>query len=308
MDKTINTNIATEFHSIVRLNVYCWNIANAVRDEKLMPLSKRLDDICNVLENEKESIDVLIVLEAGRPSSHLSWTTMASTIELRTGLRYVGIRRANASEMSFGKAVFERTSSVYVTSIEQRWLSDTPNIPSGPHFGYDTMIIRCRPVIDNKVIVNDNATFSIAAVLFPLQREARISACDFLKKIVKNDGIDIVVGDMNTFADDGGPEMLSILENDAGFVSCLPSDTKTTFNAFPHDTITIENEKLSFFPPHCVVSKGESTSIVRPSGWLDRAYFTATERQYLKCAGRVIKLGDDCSDHYPLSIQIEDLI
>lgn len=247
--QTFNVNIATKTSGIVELEVCCWNIANAARDEKIMPLSERLDAICSVLEKEQKIV-LLIVLEAGRPSSDLSWSAMASTIETRTGMRYVGIRRVNASPMSFGKAVFERTVGVYVTSIEQLWFSETPNVPSGAHFGVDTMIVRFRPVAHDRVVINDNATISVAAVLFPLQKDARITACEFLQKHAKQQGIDLVIGDMNTFADDGAPEMLSILEKEAGFVSCLPSDTKTTFTAFPHDTITIENDKLSFFPPH----------------------------------------------------------
>lgn len=77
----------------------CWNIANAARDEIHNPLASRIGLIIERIN--LNPVDVLVLLEANRPSQGRSFTSIAAEIESATGLRYIGVKYLNSTSNAF---------------------------------------------------------------------------------------------------------------------------------------------------------------------------------------------------------------
>lgn len=327
----INHNIATtseiltsegKLDDVNPITVAWWNIANAKRDEDMNPLADRLDMI---IDQIKKNIcpDVLVLLEAGRPSKGMTWTEIAGKIEKETGLFYFGIRRINATLMSFGKAVFYNPKTIALDDLNQFWTKNRSGKWSGDHFGNDMLVFDAHPVIDNKVVVDKR--LSIAAVHFPMKYEARIQVSQFVRNCSHN--FDVVGGDFNTFADDGGKSMIEIItasecvdddHNDYALQEMLDESTKMTFKAFDHDVVEVPNHKLpkGFSDPEndntdtepyfTIIEQGPETSKVLFRSWLDHIFAT---KHLIKRAGEsniYTQVGEitPASDHAWISIHI----
>lgn len=333
----INHNIATtseilasegKLDDVNPITVAWWNIANAKRDEDMNPLADRLDMI---IDQIKKNIcpDVLILLEAGRSSKGMTWTEIAGKIEKETGLFYFGIRRINATLMSFGKAVFYNPKTIALDDLNQFWTKNHAGKWSGDHFGNDMLVFDAYPVIDNKVVVDKR--LSIAAVHFPMKLDARLQVSQYVRDRAFN--FDIVGGDFNTFADDGGQDMINILTFDStvkddpdsleirknhrnyALQEMLHPSTEVTFKAFKHDVVEVPNEKLPHkpFDPEIidetyltVVEEGPETSKVLFRSWLDHIFATKYLIQRVGFTNIYTEVGEitPASDHAWISIHI----
>jgi len=126
---------------------------------------------------------------------------------------------------------------------------------------------------------------------------------------------DLLVGDFNTFPEDGGPEMIEALtgtfddqHDSMSLVSCLPADTKWTFKAFEHDICKEDISKLEVIrsnPYNEIIEVTEDKVHVRFSSWLDHVFVS----KYMMQRGVVV----DCqvgpytaaSDHMPTITTID---
>jgi len=80
-------------------------------------------------------------------------------------------------------------------------------------------------------------TFTIFNTHFPLGKTHRMETAEFIKHIKCNSSCYFIVGDMNTFYDDGGQDMIDIIESNPNNkqIDILPDEP--TFSSFPHDRI-----------------------------------------------------------------------
>ena len=309
---TINDKIALICENIENdIHVVVWNIANAKRDNLLNPLIRRCDFIIQTIKKmqvEQSGIDVLVLLEANRASTDSngqvhSFTSIANRIENETGLVYLGIDIMNASGMmSFGKAIFIDINRVYVNKLGQKWASETPDICSGPYLGSSITHLRIWPVSDAKCVINKH--FDLGVLHFPMALQDRMEVVKFLQTQLK---FDLIMGDFNTFPDDGGPEIIDLLSQ-RGYQNCLPLDCLRTFHAFPHDLLKIngtELHRLEKLKQSLFIKKNDDGSVVlRPVSWLDQCMRNTESRLLTKCSAQVIDISvndhDAPSDHFPI--------
>jgi len=290
---SINSNIATyAAGNKYPLKIVCWNIANAKRDNDYYPLGDRIPGVIAALRDM--SPDVLVWLEAGRDNMHngsvVTFTEIAARIQKETGLVYAGIDMLNASASPFGKAVFYNNKTAFVNKLAQRWTTDP--FPSGAHYGNAMTTVEVFPVSDSRVVFD--AMIRVGAVHLPMNLEARLQVCAF----IKNCGdVDIVMGDFNTFPDNGASEMLNVLSEQ--FTEALPADTEVTFHAYEHDTITIRNDLLGVMPLARVISSDVDNSVIVPVSWLDHCMVNREYRGDVTASVYAGIIGNT-SDHLPI--------
>lgn len=297
----VNPNICLTSNEECALRIVCWNIANSKRDNDFHNLIVRLLSIIATIRSMKpdvliwlEARDVIDLLKVKRP-----FTEIALEIERSTGLVYAGTDYTNATGSSFGKAVFYNPERAYINKSSQRWTNElSPRTPSGDGFGNSITHLNISPVISGKIVINKS--FSVGVVHLPMNLSSRIKICKYLRKYNRSD---IVMGDFNTFPDDGGDEMMNILCS-GDYSETLP-ESSITFRAFDGDEITIENSKLHKFPPSTrVVSKnedGESITIL-PSSFLDHCLLRDDFQKKARVISSVYN-GEHVqksSDHYPI--------
>lgn len=254
----------------VQLNIGSFNIACADRDDAMNPLVGRVDAIIDQINAVDPPLDCVVLLEAGRTSKGVEFTEIACQIQKGTGLTYMGIDYVNGTVSPFGKAVFIRRSTCMLIRREHHWLHPKGVIVDGSHFGTDHVTLHLAPVVEEEVecVVNDkivvknlrrvirNAVKRITFVLFPMDLKGRMEAIQVTKALDS----DLLMGDWNTFPDEGGPEMIAGMES-AGWNSILPVDVMT-FKAWDHD-INVRpssfREKLN--PESKILSENEDGSL-----------------------------------------------
>ena len=301
MSEQVNSNIAMFADGLAcPLKIVCWNIANAKRDNDYHPLLDRIPDVIATLLDI--SPDVFIWLEAGRDcvsesGDVVTFTEIAVRVQKETGLRYAGIDMLNATASPFGKAVFYNPQTTFVNKHAQQWTTDNSEIPSGDAYGNSMTTVIVYPVVKGRVVIDSSV--SVCAVHLPMKRSARMQVCKFLTETarVNNRMTDIIIGDMNTFPDDGASDMISVLEEH--FTEALPADTAMTFHAYSHDKVTVQNNMLHTMPLAEIVSTGETESVVIPVSWLDHCM---VDRDYQGAVTASVYLNviGSPSDHYPI--------
>lgn len=289
------------------LTVGCWNIANARRDEEYTPLSTRIRKIADHLLKHPE-IDVMVLLEANRPSGGRSFTSFAAEIEDVTGLRYIGVKYLNATENSFGKAVFVRPNKIFVSAFDQIPTGESEvhplrestvrdyTVATGNYFGNDIVIVKAHPVADDNRIIRDKSV-SVGIVHFPMGREDRLQVSRWISD-VHNNHVDVWMGDWNTFPDDGGDEMIGIITEKYPMV---PKTKDFTFRAFPHDLI---RKPIDFVIPDGseVVREDEESKMVRFRSCLDHVFVNPTFNDSVGEA--VVSDLVDASDHALITVEV----
>ena len=279
--------------NVPSLKIMIWNIANTHRDNKISPLCDRLDSIIKVVLTINP--DILVLLEAGRASKSLltgdgySWTQMAGKIEMLTGLIYEGVWRSTPELTASGKAVFIRYKKPIISvKIEQLSVGSHSDRVCG-----SVLKLRLHPI---GTTVDESHCCRVGVVHFPMALEKRMDHAKWL--VDHEDQFDLLVGDMNTFPENGGPELLAIMAA-AGFVEQLPLDTYFTFKGFNHDVITIPNEDLKYHQHSQIISTdGTNTSLI-PASWLDHVL---SKRPV---TASTYPVDDNSSDHFPIIFNID---
>jgi hypothetical protein len=268
-----NSNIARTSDEMHQRRVACYNIANAVRDEKEMPLAPRIPLIIDVINHA--NLDAIILLEAGRSSGGKTWSRMAAEIEEGTGLEYMGIYLVNATQAPFGKALFIRRATMAVKTYNRAWIGKTLiSSWGGDGYGSDVVMADLYPVIDGKVVVNQH--INLWAAHFPMRRDARLDASRALRDALTADTI--VMGDFNVFENDGGPEMIDIITSRHGSAEHwkeVPIKELYTFDAFVHDVNEIPASNRHSLPVGSTIvfeNPEKGTIGVRFVGKLDRVF------------------------------------
>lgn len=289
-------SIATDPECIPKLVVVVSNCANSARDDDILkggiPLlsradkyAKRLGEIGKPPEDTSEPytqqyatpevtcpVDIIVVLEAGRSTQGQRWSKIQRKIEKETGLVSYGCYPVNNTGNPMGKHVFYNPNRVFIQSVTQEWVPCGKNI-GGPGYGQSSLRITVRPVISGKVIVDHAAI--VYATHLSMNEEARMAAVEYFAKLPQKYLKLTVIGDMNTFPDSSGPEMIKKMIA-AGFRECLPDNTQYTFSAFPTDTLSVPTETLATFHPHSQVIRelDNNMTLVRPVTWLDHSFST----------------------------------
>ena len=261
----------------LHLRVGCWNIANAGRDEENNPLSERLGAILAHI-GKQEDLDVLVFLEAGRKSRDIPWVAMASLIEQATGMEYGGLQRDNGTENPFAKAYFFRRRTCALVETKQTWLDKDGALVAGPGFGNSVTTLTVLPVVHDEVdgkikrrVLRDTP-LKVSFVHLPMRADHRMQCIELLKDYDSH----IIMGDCNTFPDDGGPEMIDVMVQ-AGWKSMLPEGA-ITFTAFPHDLCKkAASYREQVNPESEIVSENPDGTInVRFSSPLDQVFLRAS--------------------------------
>lgn len=296
-----------------RRYVMCLNIANAKRDDEHNPLCDRIADICGHINRAPTPIDALILLEAGRPSRGISWTSMAASIENFTGLHYVGVRMLNATENPFGKALFIRRSTLALSGMAQRWISQQEHHWDGPHFGLDYLEMIFHPVVqEHAVIVSGrdpelltrvirDRSVSFAAFHFPMDRASRMKAADYINQ---DQCSDVLVGDFNTFPDDGGPEMIKVITSSCYRRKKMPAPY--TFKAFEHDLVRKPADFRSQVNEHSeiVQENDDGTLSIRFASTLDHIFYYDDNSDTKVGQGSYVLPMEGASDHEGMVVEV----
>jgi len=211
-----------------------------------------------------------VAFESAR-NNPLLFTEVAARIERETGLKYIGCFSINATPMSFGKALFiNPKKAAFGGQMMQHWIrcDDFISKWTGSGFGNDALCVPIFPVYNGKVVIDRHVT--IMAVHFPMSLADRLQNSKWLASISsimsKNT---IVMGDFNTFSDDGGPDILRIIGEKWNHID----NDKVTFHAFPHDTITIPKGNLSLLSEETIIKEDlGDTYVVRPASILDHVF------------------------------------
>ncbi len=288
--------------------IVSWNVANAGPDDEKNPLTLRIPMICEVIKTINP--DVIVLLEAGRPTKDIDWTTNAGAIQRETGLRYLGCMYSNPTLKTFGKAVFYNPETVDVATLSRERITNQQG------FNADIVRFNVRPVFDQKIVIGMEPV-NVAAVHVPPHfgfPERRIDAAKAIRSMPKL-WYELFVGDFNTFPEDGGPEMIEEITKDVSpgtysgsLVSCLPDDTTHTFKAFEHDISTVNTsviEAIRKNPLNEILEEGPEKCSVRFSSWLDHVF--ATQRLWNRLAVVDCKVGPitGASDHAPTLTTID---
>lgn len=273
MAAVINSNIASTSDEVHSLRIACYNIANAMRDEKDMPLAPRIPLIIELINYAK--LDAIILLEAGRSSGGKTWSRMAVEIEEGTGLEYMGIYLVNATQAPFGKALFIRRATTSVKTYNRMWIGKSlMSSWGGDGYGSDVVMADLYPVVDGKVVVNQH--INLWAAHFPLQPVSRLDASRALRDALTPDTI--IMGDFNVFSNAGGPEMIDTITSQYGSAEHWKEVTikePYTFDAFPYDVNEVPASIRATLPVgSTIVSENleKGTIGVRFVGKLDRVF------------------------------------
>lgn len=265
--------------------IMVWNIANTHCDNEMTPLYDRLKNIISVINQVNP--DVLVLLEAGRPSKSLvtgikySWVQMADEIEQSTGLTHQGVWKTTSQSMSSGKAVFVKDNFTPVIQIEQLFVSPDDKMLNAE---------LCGSVL--KITFNQ---YTLGIVHFPMPLNKRLYHAKWL--VDHATLFDFIAGDMNTFPESGGADILDILSQ-TGFIEQLPKDTRFTFKGFKHDIITIPNKDMKYHPYSTIVSATDTHTSLVPASWLDHVL------SKIPVYASTYDIDETSSDHYPLIIDI----
>lgn len=297
------------------LKIVCWNIANANRDEQCNPLGERFDRIIQQMKDMEP--DLVCLLEAGRPSMGKSWTFYASLLEEATGLVYAGIKYAAPHNhlvnrpFSLGKAFFYNPKTTSLASIDQHYIPPPPTMITEAsrrtpwvdprHNGNDACIVSAWISKNSDGFKLDEAVRVQACfVHLPMDLHSRLESTDWLTSSKISGQVDVIMGDFNTFPDEGGPEMMERLTRH--YRETLPANTKLTFSAFENDVC--KKPKDTILDEACkVVAVDEEFIYVRFASWLDHA-LVDTNRFDRECTSKVVPMSQGESDHHPILLTI----
>ena len=244
--------MATEY------NLVTFNIANALNDEKseTFRFAKRLTAV--ITEIKKGFPDVLCLQEL-RDCKSLDDTSVLTAMSIlmeimgETGLMIAAMERVGPIENPMWRATLYNPTKLFHLGSRPHWLNaeKQPTVPGTNVNGSLAMILESKfaqftPITRASLRKSDGTChpasfmadvgFSVFNAHFPIEKRHRVETSEFVRDLsaTHRGEIYFVVGDMNTFFDDGGDEMMQIMQS-GGLVDFLPPGTKT-FKSFPHDS------------------------------------------------------------------------
>ena len=227
-----------------------FNAGAANRDNlKGNPLEKRLPEVAKSVN--EANLHFLCILEAGRQSMHykpspedpsklvevpgMTWTAMAAYIEHETDLTYLGLYRPNPSANPLCFALFANTSRVTLISASLKPM----NLPNTLWKNAGRSMLNVTILVSNGNPQSDEfKEMNLTFFHFPMGLEDRLAASRAIGDEATNTRTNLLMGDANTFPDDGGPEMLKLMRVE----DRIPKDCLRTFSAFPYDILTRPKE------------------------------------------------------------------
>lgn len=274
-----------------QLTIVSFNVANAVNDEKdqVYRFGLRFNKIIQLIS--ASSPDIVCIQEIRRCMDVDGVTVMepfeiASKFAKELKLNIAGFHPTNQTELSFWRLTLYDPSKVFPTQSFSEWASSTPNIISGKidldpmRQGVEVQFTKFYRIKD-KLIDNENS-FLVVNTHFPLIRDDKLNTARYLCSRIPSLGDKcIIVGDYNTFMDDGGEEQLNILRSTFFEAS---HNIIETFTTFPQDFMA---KKMG----HLISSK------------LDHVFSYPIDFNNLDCNAVTTK-GSRESDHYMIVIKL----
>lgn len=213
-----------DIHSPTLLRFLTFNIANAGNDERnpTYRLGMRLSAIATELKSAGEDNMAIICIQEIRPCLNKNGDAIMSIDELSsffkecTGMEIASLTKSRTKENPFHNLTLYQPKILTLVSVDIMY-------PTGHVISQSNFALAVSPAI----------TLSVVNVHFPLGRTDRIAASEFVKDLPRNGNCQVVLGDMNTFPDDGGEEMMEIMCS-TGFYDVLHGEK--TFHSFPHDS------------------------------------------------------------------------
>lgn len=286
----------------IGLEVACWNIANAKRDEIHSPFFERVYGVIETINGLSRPLDALVLLES-RFSGDVAWTYLAHMIEASTHLTYIGIQYTNPTMDSFGKALFVNRKTCIASKFVRTETSEGDVNWGGSWWGNTIVQVELQPIVlekveaspggfqfdSQRVIADKKVTF--AFMHFPLARDDRMQVSRWVRD--HQHLADVWVGDCNTLEEDGGPEMLKIMRESGLHHHVL--DVPWTFKAFPHDLVTKPIAMRPLVNKYSIVTEEtETTFTTRFLSKLDHVFTTPYAPP---CSSFAVPYTESASDH-----------
>lgn len=233
------------------VSIKTFNVANARGDEMSEDwrFGKRIQYVID--EINKTPSDVVLIQEIRKcwnadKSEVLTPSDIAYLIAKGTGLTIAAFERVGITELAFWRLTLYNSSTLFHLGSKPHWINaeGLSHIP-GTHQQWGNLIIESKFAQYEEVDVSKlpagsvpeltfipEKTFTVFNVHFPLGREHRMTTSEYIKNIKCDSTCWFALGDMNTFYDDGGAEMIEIMTS-TGAKDIAPDCP--TFSSFPHD-------------------------------------------------------------------------
>jgi endonuclease/exonuclease/phosphatase family metal-dependent hydrolase len=160
------------------------------------------------------------------------------------------------------------------------------------------------PVLDGKCVIDRK--LELGFLHFPMSLPDRLQVVEYLENLPKENKFDLIMGDFNTFPDDGGPEILNRLDK-CGYQNRIRLlNNMRTFHAFAHDLLTLPSKKHLETMKLAIVIKenDDGTVLVRPVSWLDQCMSFVNTPNLKEIDAFVIDMATSDhtapSDHFPI--------
>lgn len=232
--------------------VVTFNIANATTDElsENYCFGKRINDV--IREIKKADGDIVCIQElreclSADGSEILTPVKIALILSLELNMAIASLDRVGVTELSFWRLTLYNQNKLFHLSSELFWINKegehtlprTPlkwgNLAVRSTFAPFTLIIRGKtPETTENLCFSPEKIFSVVNTHFPLGKSHRMKTAEFVRDLSQKGTFQLVVGDMNTFYDDGGQNMIDIMSS-GGYTDLLPDEP--TFSSFPHDKV-----------------------------------------------------------------------
>lgn len=236
----------------MEFKIVTFNIANARGDEMSEDyrFGKRINEV--ISEIKKANSDVVCIQEIRECRSAdgteiLSPLKIGLIISSELSMTIASFDRVGVTDLSFWRLTLYNERKLYHLGSELFWINEEReySLPKTPH-QWGNLAVRSRfspftPIELSRtsgssdppnLYYSPDKTFSVVNTHFPIGKRHRMQTSEFIRDLDQKDTFQIVVGDMNTFYDDGGQEMIDIMTS-AGYADLLPECP--TFTSFPHD-------------------------------------------------------------------------
>jgi endonuclease/exonuclease/phosphatase family metal-dependent hydrolase len=221
----------------------------------------------------------------------------------------------NASMLAFGQATLYDPKKFFLSKVEFKWLSDTPDVVSDTWalekggttgFGYVVLCTQFRLVSDDGKILSDVEPFWVFNIHFGLEEELKTKSAHKLVALVYSvsEGQQFIIsGDFNFFPDKDGAKQRAILAKH--FVDCGNSaktsrngkQVEGTFIGYEHDQFKADLSNMVSRLDHVWCSKliNVSNPILHTETMLPDEPEELTTRE-------------TPSDHLPLSVDVNMIV
>lgn len=178
---------------------------------------------------------------------YLSPVKIGLILSSELNMAIASLDRVGVTDLSFWRLTLYNQDKLFHFGSELFWINEERDykVPKTPHQWGNLVVRSTFAPFTPKVLSRTpgsadtqslyyapDKTFSVVNTHFPLDRCQRMQTSEFVRDLEQKGDFQLVVGDMNTFYDDGGQDMIEIMMS-SGYTDLLPDEK--TFSSFPHD-------------------------------------------------------------------------